>query len=309
MKIAVRGGHNFLARGASALIDETTEDRKVKDSVIKYLIQLGHQVLDVTPGNMDSDNDLVYGVSKANNWGADLFISLHFNKAFNSYNGKIGAECLVYSKTDNITLDEQVAARIQNVLDGLGFTGPNKKSRGVKEDKELYELKATKMASIIVETCFVEATEDVALYKRLGPDAIGKVIAEAISNKKIEVSKFPLPLKMKSDAMTYDGEVKIYNKGDLLTADAENQWAYAIELDGKRCWVEKANVKLIGESDERYRRFRLQVIESPCRVWSKEIKPFYKDELITARFEMSGYYALDIDGVRAYIRKNATTNR
>ncbi|MBS4959162.1 MAG: N-acetylmuramoyl-L-alanine amidase, partial [Clostridium sp.] len=48
-------------------------------------------------------------------------------------------------------------------------------------------------------------------------------------------SIFPLPLKMKSDAMSYDGEVKIFNKGDLLTADAENQFAYSIELDGKRC--------------------------------------------------------------------------
>lgn len=188
MKIAVRGGHNFQAPGASALIDETTEDRKVKDSVIKYLKQLGHTILDVTPGNMDVNSDLVYGVNKANNWGADLFISIHFNKAYNSYNGAIGAECLVYSKTDNITLDEQVAGRIQNALDGLGFTGPENKSRGVKENNSLYELRATKMASVIVEVCFVEATEDVALYKSLGPDKIGQVIAEAISNRKISNS-------------------------------------------------------------------------------------------------------------------------
>ncbi|WP_097034339.1 N-acetylmuramoyl-L-alanine amidase family protein [Clostridium tertium] len=122
-------------------------------------------------------------------------------------------------------------------------------------------------------------------------------------------SIFPLPLKMKSDAMSYDGEVKIFNKGDLLTADAENQFAYSIELDGKRCWVEKTNVKLLGLTDERYRRFRLQVIEYPCRVFAKEIKPFYTGEAITAQWEMSGYYALDIDGARAYIRKNATMNR
>lgn len=306
MKIAVRGGHNFLATGCEGLINEVVEDRKVKDSIIKYLKQLGHEVLDVTPGNMDSDSDLAYGVNKANSWGADLFISDHFNKVYNSYNGALGTEVWIYSKSDNITLDEEVGARIVKAMAGLGF-----KNRGVKEDKELYELRATKMASIIVETCFVEATEDVALYKRLGPDAIGKAIAEAISNKKLEVNKsiFPLPLKMKADAMSYDGEVKIFNKGDLLTADAENQWAYAIELDGKRCWVEKANVKLLGKSDERYKRFRLQVIDSPCRVWTKEIKPFYEGELITARFEMSGYYALDIDGARAYIRKNATMNR
>lgn len=180
MKIAVRGGHNFQAPGASGLIDETTEDRKVKDSVINYLRQLGHDVLDVTPNNMDSDSDLVYGVSKANNWGADLFISIHFNKAYNSYNGAIGTETWVYSKSDNIKLDEEIAARIVNAIAGLGFI-----NRGVKESNQLYELKATNMASIIVEVCFVEATEDVALYKRLGPDVIGKVIAEAISNKKI----------------------------------------------------------------------------------------------------------------------------
>ncbi|MGU8655408.1 N-acetylmuramoyl-L-alanine amidase, partial [Clostridium perfringens] len=27
MKIAIRGGHNFLAKGACGLIDETIEDR------------------------------------------------------------------------------------------------------------------------------------------------------------------------------------------------------------------------------------------------------------------------------------------
>ncbi|MDU3526767.1 N-acetylmuramoyl-L-alanine amidase [Clostridium sp.] len=304
MKIAVRGGHNFLATGSSALIDETTEDRRVKDSVIKYLRELGNDVLDATPGNMDSDSDLAYGVNKANNWGAELFISIHFNKAYNSYNGAIGTETWVYSKRDNIKQDEEIALRIVNAIAGLGF-----KNRGVKERIDLYELKATKMASIIVEVCFVEATEDVALYRKLGPDAIGKAIAEAISNKKIEVSKFPLPLKMVSDAMSYDGEVKIFNKGDLLTADAENQFAYSIELDGKRCWVEKTNVKLLGLTDERYRRFRLQVTEYPCRVFAKEIKPFYTGEAITVQWEMSGYYALDIDGARAYIRKNATMNR
>lgn len=184
MKIAVRGGHNFQAPGASGLIDETTEDRKVKDSVINYLRQLGHDVLDVTPGNMDSNSDLVYGVSKANNWGADLFISIHFNKAYNNYTGTIGTETWVYSKSDNIKLDEEVAARIVNAIAGLGFI-----NRGVKESNQLYELRATKMASIIVEVCFVEATGDVELYKRLGPDAIGETIAEAISNKKINNSK------------------------------------------------------------------------------------------------------------------------
>lgn len=176
MKIAVRGGHCPKVTGASALLNELTEDRKVKDAVIKYLKQLGHEVLDVTPPDSTSTSsaDLVYGVNKANEWGADLFVSIHFNKAYNSYNGAIGSEVCVYST-------HEIAQRVVNALAGLGF-----KNRGQKIRKELYELRNTSMKAMIVETCFVEATEDVELYRKIGADAIGKAIAEAIVNKKLE---------------------------------------------------------------------------------------------------------------------------
>ena len=176
MKICVRGGHCPKVTGASALIDELTEDRKVKDSVIKYLKQLNHEVLDVTPpdSTSTSSSDLIYGVNKANNFGADLFISIHFNKCYDSYNGALGTETCVYS-------ENEYGKRIVNALSGLGF-----KNRGQKVRTGLYELSHTNMTSVIVETCFVEATEDVVLYKKLGADAIGKTIAEAIANKKIE---------------------------------------------------------------------------------------------------------------------------
>lgn len=182
MKIAVRGGHTELCTGASALISELTEDRKVKDAVVKYLRQLGHEVLDVTPPvnyTSNAGTDLAYGVNKANSWGANLFVSIHFNKAYDHYNGKIGSEVCVYSKND-------YAERVVNALAGLGFV-----NRGQKVRSGLYELNNTRMNAMIVETCFVEATEDVALYKRLGPDAIGKAIAEAISNKKTTVTPPP----------------------------------------------------------------------------------------------------------------------
>lgn len=178
MKIAVRGGHTELCTGARALLDELTEDRKIKDSVIKYLKQLGQDVLDCTPPVNYTNNmttDMEYGVNKANNWGADLFVSIHFNKAYNSYNGAIGSEVCVYSTYD-------IAQRVVDGISSLGF-----KNRGQKVRTGLYELRHTNMKSMIVETCFVEATEDVDLYNKLGPDAIGKAIAEAISNKKIEV--------------------------------------------------------------------------------------------------------------------------
>ena len=175
MKIAVRGGHCPKITGASALIDELKEDRLIKDVVIKYLNQLGHTVLDVTPPDSTSGSsaDLSYGVNKANNWGADLFVSIHFNNAYSTYNGALGTEVCVYSEND-------VAGRVVSQLASLGF-----RNRGQKVRTGLYELKNTKMKSMIIEVCFVEATEDVALYKRLGHDTIGKTIAEAIANKKV----------------------------------------------------------------------------------------------------------------------------
>ena len=177
MKISVRGGHNEQARGAKGLIDEVVEDRKVKDAVIKYLKQLGHAVLDCTPGKMDNNSDLKYGVKKANDWGADLFISIHFNNAYNTYSGALGTEVCVYKEL----------AEAKRIVDGLGALGF--KNRGQKIRTGLYELKNTTMKAIIIEVCFVEAAKDVELYKKLGADAIGKNIAESIANKTVQAPK------------------------------------------------------------------------------------------------------------------------
>ena len=179
-KIAVRGGHNFLAIGAKALICETTEDRKVKDAVIKYLRKLGHDVLDVTPSNMNSDADLEFGVNKANKWGADIFISIHFNKAYTSYNGAIGTECWVVGVGGEA---EKISNRICTKIASAGF-----KNRGTKV-KGFYELRKTIMPAVIVEVCFVEATKDVELYKNVGVDKVGLLIAEGVANKKIAPDK------------------------------------------------------------------------------------------------------------------------
>ena len=199
MKIEVRGGHCPNVPGSSALIDELTEDRLVKNAVIKYLKQLGINVLDVTPPDTtsSSSSDLSYGVNKANNWGADLFVSIHFNNAYSSYNGALGTEVCVYSEYDT-------AKRVVNKMASLGF-----KNRGQKVRTGLYELRHTSMKSMIVEVCFVEATEDVALYKKLGYDKIGKTIAEAIVNSSTNStdSTTPEPTPSNPPTTNYDSWV------------------------------------------------------------------------------------------------------
>ena len=181
MKIAVRGGHCPNVPGSRGIIDELKEDRLVKNAVIKYLNQMGVSVLDVTPPDSTSSSsaDLSYGVNKANNWGADLFVSIHFNNAYSTYNGALGTEVCVYY---------DIAGRVVNKMASLGF-----RNRGQKVRTGLYELKHTSMKSMIVEVCFVEATEDVALYKKVGYDYIGKTIAEALVNRSSGVTPTPTP--------------------------------------------------------------------------------------------------------------------
>lgn len=221
-KIAVRGGHTELCTGASALIDELTEDRKVKDAVIKYLRKLGYEVLDVTPPvNYTSSisADLAYGVNKANEWGADLFISIHFNKAYDSYNGALGSEVCIYSEND-------IAQRVVNGLGELGF-----KNRGQKIRTNLYELKHTKMKAMIVETCFVEATEDVTLYRRLGHDKVGQAIAEAIVNDKVSERDTPV----KNEEIIKPVQAPVSNTDDWaakLQAECNKQGFSNQKVDG-----------------------------------------------------------------------------
>lgn len=177
MKIAVRGGHTELCTGTRGIIDELTEDRKVKNAVVSKLKALGHNVLDVTPPvNYTSDVgiDLAYGVNKANSWGAELFVSIHFNNAYNSYNGAIGTEVEVYSPFDK-------AQSVVNSLASVGFI-----NRGQKTRTGLYELKHTNCKSMIIEVCFVEATKDVETYREVGIDGIANAIVKGLTGQTVK---------------------------------------------------------------------------------------------------------------------------
>ncbi|GAA0717306.1 hypothetical protein GCM10008905_02820 [Clostridium malenominatum] len=177
MKIAIRRGHQRTGQdiGAQALLKEIDVTDSYYKEVIDILKKLGHEVLDVTPpeANRTVGNSLMYGIDKANKWGANLFISCHANKAYNKYEGELGCEVIYYPSSKK---GKDYAIKIEKELSKLGF-----KSRGAKEDKRgLAELRLTNMAAVIIEPFFIEATEDVKLYERIGAKAIAKAIVTGI---------------------------------------------------------------------------------------------------------------------------------
>lgn len=178
MKINVHGGHNRIVPGACSLIDEVTEDRKVKDLVISKLRSLGHTVYDCTDdaGTSQSAN-LTNIVKQCNAHKVDLDVSIHFNAGTGDTggNGKTtGTEVLVYSGTSKATT---YAAAICARIADLGF-----KSRGVKERPDLYVLKHTKAPALLVECCFVDDADDVALYNA---DKMAAAIVQGITGQTV----------------------------------------------------------------------------------------------------------------------------
>lgn len=160
MKINVHGGHNARVPGACGLINEVTEDRKVKDLVISKLQALGRTVYDCTDdaGTSQSAN-LANIVAKCNSHAVDLDVSIHFNAGKNDPDGDgqtTGVEVLVYSMTSAAV---PYATAVCAAISALGY-----KNRGVKVRTDLAVLRKTKSPAMLIECCFVDDADDVALY-------------------------------------------------------------------------------------------------------------------------------------------------
>lgn len=185
MKINISAGHcpdGKGACGAVGFLKESTEARKIKDAVIKYMS--GHTVKDCTDdANHTSRENLQTIVSKHNKNKVDMNISVHLNASKKSKkDGKTkGVEVLV---TGNWKNAEEMAKRICKKISELGFT-----NRGVKIRKNLYFLNQTNGPSMLIETCFVDDEDDAVLYKKVGADRIGKAIAEGITGKAVTSEK------------------------------------------------------------------------------------------------------------------------
>ena len=207
MRFTVHAGHNpdnKVACGAIGLIKESTENRNVKNEVIRLLKEEGHTVYDCTVENGTSVSDIVNKqVSKMNSYSdIDLHISIHFNSGANDKtgNGKsTGVEVLVYN-TSGTKYD--TAKRICSKIEGLGY-----KNRGVKVRNDLGVLSKTKAQALLVECCFVDDKDDIDLYNY---KRIAKAIVEGVLNKTISVS-VPAPIPVPNEEVYYRAISGIFN--------------------------------------------------------------------------------------------------
>ena len=183
MRINVHAGHNpdgMVACGAIGLIKESTEARAVKDRVIAQLASMGHTVCDCTCNNGTSQNDILQKiVATCNAQEADLDISIHFNAGAQpeADGHTTGTEVYVYSTSS------AAATYAQQVVDSIAALGF--RNRGVKERPSLYVLRHTQAPAMLIECCFVDDPEDVALYNA---GRIAEAIVAGITGQAVETT-------------------------------------------------------------------------------------------------------------------------
>ena len=199
MRINVHAGHNpdgMIACGAIGLIKESTEARAVKDSVVAQLTSMGHTVRDCTCNNGISQNDILQKIVAAcNAQEADLDISIHFNAGAQpeADGHTTGTEVYVYSTSS------AAATYAQQVVDSIAALGF--RNRGVKERPSLYVLRHTKAPAMLIECCFVDDPEDVALYNA---DRMAAAIVAGITGQAAETTADAAKLAAMSQAEFVD---------------------------------------------------------------------------------------------------------
>lgn len=198
-------GHG--ASGAVGILQESVEDRAVKNEVIRLLRAEGHTVYDCTcDENTTKQGCLNKIVAKCNQHSVDLDISLHLNSGRNDYGGDGSTGGVEVWNYDAGT--QEISDRIcETISTELGIH-----NRGTKYDKELYVLANTKSKALLVECCFVDDADDA---KAWDAKKCAKAIVEGILNKKINStggSGVNTVRKIKQGSAHLNSDCPIYDK-------------------------------------------------------------------------------------------------
>lgn len=244
MKINVHAGHNpdgKTACGAIGLIKESTEARKVKKYVIKYLKKMGHTVYDCTVDNGTSQSDVLNKiVKKCNAHSVDLDISIHFNSGANDKKGNsktTGTEVLVYKLDSGINV--KIAKQIASEIETLGF-----RNRGVKANPSLYVLNSTKAPAMLIECCFVDDADDIKLYDaKTMAKKIVKGIAKAHPFDVVTTKKGVYLRQTAGSNVTKTGRLAKGAKCTISNVSIKSGIVYGY-IKNKKQWISLVNTRL-----------------------------------------------------------------
>lgn len=235
VKIAINAGHYRDTAGKRCLkkldVNQTREwplNDRIADKLEDLLRSYDCEVLriDNTLGLIDTS--LSNRCKKANEWGADIYISIHHNAGVN---GGSGGGTVVFYYSSNPERKTQAQALYNAVVARTGLIG-NRANKVVK--KGFYELKHTKMSAFLLENGFMDSRTDVPII--LTEDHADKTARGLLDFLVREFNLGDVPstykVKITSESLTYrkgpsvsfsvNGTVK---KGEVYTiVETSNGW-------------------------------------------------------------------------------------
>ena len=178
-----------LVRKKGEVIHEKEFNKPCAEYLIQALKRCNFEVLNVSPG--EDDVTLARRVNQANNWGADFYISKHYNALIGTY-FQSKAKGIVTIYNEGSIKGKNVATLIQKELikahGGYNF--------GARADKDinsfsLYVLRNTKMVAVLTESGFMDNIEECnrmldPKFQKLDAEATCKGICEYFKVKYVE---------------------------------------------------------------------------------------------------------------------------
>lgn len=188
-KIALDAGHGLNTPGKRCLksIDknETREwflNDRICDKVEKMLASYeGYSLIRVDDTTGKTDVALANRVKKANNFGADIYLSVHHNAGINGGSGG-GIMSIIYTKAS------EASAKYQEII--YDELIKETKLKGNRTDpmpkQDLYVCRHTTMPAVLVELGFMDSTTDVPIILT---ETFADAVAEALVNSLVKIGK------------------------------------------------------------------------------------------------------------------------
>lgn len=191
-KLAISAGHYLDTPGKRCLKsldpNETREwwlNNRVADKLEKILAEYdGIEILRVDDTTGKKEVTLKERTDKANEWGADYYIAIHFNAGVNGGKGG-GIVVFVYTNPQAASVELQKA-----LYDSMIKHGGLKGNRATPlARKNLHEVRETRMPACLCELGFMDSATDVPVvltedYADKMAEAIAEVVIEKSGAKK-----------------------------------------------------------------------------------------------------------------------------
>jgi len=179
MKVFINPGHDRDHDPGACNWDGTHEADiawEIGIRVKEYLDAAGCETMILQSDNLNWDSSYddrqdAAVVPMANDWPADVFVSIHCN-ACGSHTAR-GTEVESYGSEASDALAQCIQSQIVNSIGTV--------DRGVKQMPQLLVLRTTDMPSCLVETAFIDNDEDCQLLKD-NIDAFAAAIARGVTD-------------------------------------------------------------------------------------------------------------------------------